>query len=109
MKKIIFILLILTGCKYKEPETKWFEYEITNLRIDDDSEYHFTYTNPRTGYVESEDDVYTVEVYRNNISKPIYRKLLQELTQSGKKYWVNTGTTPQIILPINYKIETFDD
>lgn len=105
MKNILIILIVLFCSCNSKPQSKRLQFlgVITSLRIDDDSEYHFS-----TDYVtESDVDKYQVHIQRENIDKPIL--YISQVSMSDS--WVDDlyGGGYIINLPINYKIETFDD
>jgi hypothetical protein len=111
MKKILFaFILLLQACQYEEPEYRWlFMGELTSIRVDDDAQYHFL-----TDYFAEHDvSANSVAIQRSNILKPIlhkqqYRCPEQKRCTKGNQDWLDNYKY-KVILPLNYKIETFDD
>lgn len=102
-------VIFLTSCD--EPEYRWKEYgALTSLRIDDDSEYHFSTDN----YVVNDMASIWVSIDRGNYQQP--KLFLKEKRcpegkscSSGGKEWSRVPYRYLIQLPKDYKIETFDD
>ena len=88
--------------------TFYSDYKIQSIRIDDDAEYHILAINSQGNVKElhDSDNGYNIHVSFRNIDAPIIRYMLEgynnDFTYVYKGY-------PQVILPIGYKIETFDD
>jgi hypothetical protein len=115
MKNLLLILIIsLTSCVYDEPECKYTNYGIlTSVRIDDDAEYHFS-----TDY-NAVHDVPTFEVIieRKNADEP-YLYIRQCRCPENKSCDMFTNKWDEdmhsynkykLLLPLNYKIDTFND
>lgn len=109
--KLLFLLILpfLTSCD--EPEYKWFEEgEIRTLRIDDDSQYHFSTDD----IVESDVSRFEISIERGNYSTPILLRKYQrcpdgKTCNSATNEWRVIHYKWTIKLPNDYKIETFDD
>jgi hypothetical protein len=108
MKYIILILSIfLVSCDMGK-DTKEYRYsgEITSLRIDDDGEYHFSTDNL------VEHDVYKmrVDIERDNTNFPqLLKVFIITNFKDGRQREHESYGDYKIVLPYNYKIETFDD
>ena len=111
MKNIIIIvtfILNFTSCDV--PEEKWvYHGNITTIRIDDDGEYHFS-TDNRLFHDESQ---YKILIERKDSTNPelytLYHRCPEgKICSEGTNEWQEIGKI-KIILPNNYKIETFDD
>ncbi len=111
MKKLLLLAIVaLSSCD--EPERRWiYQGDITTLRIDDDSEYHFSTDN----LVESDVPKYMVHISRKDILKPALY-LQSERCPKGKicntcqEDWQLVQNGDYLIeLPKNYKVETFED
>ena len=116
MKFIKFLLLTLILVSCGPLEFKWTNYgKLNNVRIDDDAEYHFdtdyqVYSDIKSNYVIIE---------RKNIKEPYFYKK-EGRCPYGKSCidyddttWVDaerlTFIVYKLVLPTNYKIETFND
>ncbi len=111
MKNILIVLTFLLNFNSCDiPEEKWvYQGDITTFRIDDDGEYHFS-TDNRTYNDESQ---YRVTIERKDINKPelytLHHKCPEgKICSEGTNEW-REAYKIKIILPNNYKIETFDD
>lgn len=111
MEKILLLLFmfILLSCNEKY-EYKYREMgNITSLRIDDDGQYHFS-TDKIT-----QCDISQFQILIKRDKKTKYPKLfyLQEKSNySPEDEFIDVGYSDWqylIKLPINYKIETFND
>lgn len=112
----IFILCFLAicqiSCRQEKVTTFYSDYEIQSIRLDDDSEYHILAVNSK-GIVEQLNDCdngYDIFVSYQNVNKPVLRFEVSDDGYGEGNFVRSRGTGfPQVILPINYKIETFDD
>ena len=108
---IIIMAMMFIGCG--KPEFRWAYYgEITSFRLDDDSEYHFS----TDIVVRSDIQDMRVTIYRKNIKTPIlYMREFrcpdgQTCNTAGKEWAITRGAEMyKIEIPMDYKIETFDD
>ena len=105
------IFLIKKDIEFRKNNPKitfYSDYKIQSIRIDDDAEYHILAINSQGNVKElrDADNGYNIYVSFRNIDVPIIRYMLEgynnDFTYVYKGY-------PQVILPIGYKIETFDD
>lgn len=105
------IFIIKKDIEFRENNPKitfYSDYKIQSIRIDDDAEYHILAINSQGNVKElhDADNGYNIHVSFRNINVPIIRYMLEgynnDFTYVYKDY-------PQVILPIGYKIETFDD
>lgn len=109
MKRIITTLLLLTLFSCGEVEYRYKEVgELTSLRIDDDSEYHFSTDNI------VENDIFKDNIYiqRGSDKPTLYIKqgrCKNGICNSHNKEWKNERYSWKIVLPYDYKIETFED
>ncbi len=85
------------------------DFVINSIRVDDDGEFHIVAVSP-SGNVKTMHDAdipYDIKIkYSNETKQPILRVHYSDRNQAGKYYEVGI---PEAILPINYKIETFND
>lgn len=114
MRKIFFIAWAIAlvssvaSCiepeKVTETEVVW---EISTIRVDDDSEYHFTAIK-ETGYVVTESDLdYEIAYIRHtNVNNPIIKVIKKCGEWNGCWY---ESDNYKIILPKGYRVETFED
>lgn len=84
------------------------EYRLLSIRVDDDSEYHLTAVNKVSGRVVSLHDLKAdgyvqdkLSIHYRNISSPTLSITQIDGRESDSPYDVE--------LPINYKIEIFND
>lgn len=108
----ILCLLMILVCSCKLPKDKFCyeDYTIQSIRIDDDSEYHILTINSRGKVLALHDcdDDCDIYIHYQKISKPILR--IEYIKSWINKKWVmDTDGYPQVILPFNYSISTFDD
>jgi len=108
LKTILISTVLFTSCD--KPERRWrYEGVLTSVRIDDDSEYHFT-----TDEVSEDDESKIwITIERSNVSKPELW-ILEERCPDGKTCnetheWTDVLSRWKFVLPNDYKIETFDD
>lgn len=108
-KLFAFALLVnISSCDL--PEERWnYQGDITTLRLDDDGEFHFS-TDTEVYHDESH---YHVLIARDDIQVPkLYIKQNRypdgNFFKEGGYEWQNLNEK-KIVLPNNYKIETFDD
>ena len=106
---LIFIIKKDIEFRKNNPKITFYsDYKIQSIRIDDDAEYHILAINSQGNVKELHDanNGYNIHVSFRNINVPIIRYMLEgynnDFTYVYKDY-------PQVILPIGYKIETFDD
>lgn len=98
---LLGITLALYSCEIGENEPiKITTYNIHSTRVDDDGEYHIICTNNSTGILNTLSDVSNIEVSYKYISEPY----MTEQFRSSPHYYKR-----ELFLPLNYKIETFDD
>lgn len=109
MKKIILISIatLFMACNnttsIKESKVDW---ELQSLRVDDDSEYHFTAIS-ENGYVQSDDDLdVEISIYYRNVTTPVVR--VKKSCSENNGCWYDKHRYV-VILPKGYKIETFED
>lgn len=117
MKKLLLISLLCIGCKdstyYREKHGQIQEYTvdyvIQSIRVDDDSEYHVVAVSSHGGVktLSDLDPPYDVTINYGSYNKPILKVTISDRC-CGKGNMVEWGK-PQILLPFNYQIETFDD
>ena len=119
LKKIILLLIYVTlvACEgstiYREKHGLINEYDIIyniqSIRIDDDSEFHIVAVS-NTGDIKTYNDMdvpYDINIQYGNYEKPI---LIIHISDRccGEGNYTQEGI-PNVFLPFNYKINTFDD
>lgn len=104
----IFLYPILKNDEKLEEITFYSDYKIQSIRIDDDAEYHILAINSKGNVkqLHDADNGYNIHVSFRNIDVPIIRYKLEGYDNNFT--YVYEGY-PQVILPIGYKIETFND
>lgn len=109
---LFFLSICQISCKQQKVTTFYSDYEIQSIRIDDDSEYHILAINSK-GVVEQLHDCDNgsdIYISYQKVNKPIIRFEISD-EQCGEGNFARTHYRgfPQVILPLNYKIETFND
>ena len=89
--------------------TFYSDYKIQSIRIDDDAEYHILAINSqgRVKEIRDADNGYNIYILYTDVDVPIIRYKLEGYDNNFT--YVYERRYPQVILPIGYKIETFDD
>jgi hypothetical protein len=114
MKKIIIMLIIATSFSCKdgitEPAKGYdVEYVVQSIRIDDDAEYHIVAVsqNGDIKALEDADIPQDIVIQYGGYSSAL---LIVHMCpyKGGYVDFVSCGK-PKVLLPINYKIETFKD
>lgn len=102
-------LLIILSCNSVK-EFRWKpQGEITTIRIDDDSEYHFS-----TDYnIENDISKYNIQIVRKDTIPSVFIKQIRcksGICNGSDQDWRDDQPESyKIIIPNNFKIETFDD
>lgn len=111
----VILSLFLTGCCDKLSDSYyWVDYNITNIRVDDDAEYHVTFQS-KSGGVYSERDLsaWDVSVLMSNVPYPVYKKKRRIHTDCigavSDEQTIPIRENRILVIPNDYKIETFDD
>ena len=105
---VLVFALSISSCDLLEE--RWtYKGDITTLRLDDDGEYHFS-TDTEVYHDESH---YRILIERKDVENPkLYIKEHRcpdgNICSEGTSEWQEIGGK-KIVLPLNYKIETFDD
>lgn len=106
MKKLLLLTLVsmlLFACKVAEKEKRWLRCgELNTVRIDDDAEYHFS----TDGIVRQDVEPYYVSIER---SKKVSIPYLYVEQTKRSKWDEDYPARYKLVLPIGYKIETFND
>ena len=105
-----FLAILLCACDKPKDKVCYEDYTIQSIRIDDDSEYHIVAINSRGEVIELHDcdNGYDIYLRYQKTNKPILR--IKYVNWSGQGWTrVDTDGYPQVILPFNYPISTFDD
>lgn len=96
--------------KHKYDKTFKIEYTIQSIRVDDDAQYHITSIKTGGGEVKSWHDLDEGFEIRINYTSTTYPYVNVIYKDNGDGYGYPMGGEPiQVYLPMNYKIETFDD
>lgn len=117
--KIILLSLLVGGCSFDKPEYRFkCVGKLNSLRIDDDSEYHFSSDfraihDLRSYYLIIERDaIKTPMLYVKEGKCPKgkfcneYQDYWKEVSEFGDDF---SFIKYKVVLPLDYKIETFDD
>jgi hypothetical protein len=105
---LTFISLSLLSCEEKKIKKYHIDNEIQSLRVDDDPEYHVSYITP-DGIFESRSDLKQMNlvIKYGNYEKPIIRDFYSNAASlDGTCFFEGKSL---IMLPVGYKIETFED
>ena len=99
---VMYIVIAFIGWigKHSTKTVQRIEYDLINIQIDDDSEYHIVYSDGNNVYTEGDLD-YNIKIKYFNNCKP---KLVKYTTNNNPSY-----DSIQVILPAGYKITIFND
>jgi len=119
---ILLLVPIMISCagsnydreKKHQIKTRLDTYEIQSIRVDDDSEYHIVAINKTTGTVKAINDAisngYVGEDLTITYSRVIQIPTMYINSDDSQSPDYFTENRPyRILLPMGYKIETFDD
>ena len=120
---LIILIIALCSCEgsihYREKhgmiKSYVREFEINSIRVDDDAEYHIVAVDKLNGQVKAISDGvfngYTNDdliIRYSNVVNPIMKIKYSDYNEENR-FTPVINEPYEIILPFNYKIETFDD
>jgi len=114
MKKIILLLITivtLSSCEQAKQNVHSYTavYDVQSVRIDDDGEYHIVAVS-KSGNVKvlhDVDDGFNVYIKYGNYDKPTLSLPISDRDCGEGNYSADDYET--VLLPLDYKIETFND
>lgn len=109
---IFLFTILLYSCNSHPEHNKYESYTIQSIRIDDDAEYHIVAIGEDGSSIECSDADNGFDIYikYENIDIPrIIRKYTDKNAEEYQYHEAFDVGYPKVILPIGYKVETFED